>query len=126
MVWGIFLTFIRQNFLNGLACALRDMAEGISLYGTLHIVDEGIDTGSIIETYSIDIDRNYSYLKNLCLIYRTGIHYFLDMIDQLGNECFCVPTQTQDNSKREYYSTPTEEEVNQIEGLGVKIFSNLE
>ncbi|MGB3535500.1 MAG: formyltransferase family protein [Microcoleaceae cyanobacterium] len=107
----------------GVWCALRDMAEGKSLYGTLHIVDQGIDTGSIIETYSIDIQSNYSYLKNLCLIYTKGIYYFLEMLDQLDNKCLDIPSQVQNNSQRKYYKTPTQTEVNQTEDLGIKIFS---
>ncbi|MFB8789740.1 MAG: formyltransferase family protein [Potamolinea sp.] len=110
----------------GVWCALRDLAEGKSLYGTLHIVDEGIDTGSIIKIYQIDINKKYSYIKNLCLIYRKGVYHFLDMIDKLSNGCFSVQSQKQDNRKRQYCSTPTEEEVNQIESLGIKIFSHLE
>jgi hypothetical protein len=107
----------------GVWCALRDLAERKSLYGTLHIVDQGIDTGSIIETYSIDIERNYSYLKNLCLIYTKGIHYFLEMLDKLDNKCFEIPSQVQNNSQRQYYGTPTQTEVNEMENLGIKIFS---
>ena len=107
----------------GVWCALRDMAKGQSLYGTLHIVDQGIDTGNIIETYCITLDKSNSYLKNLCSIYYKGVHSFLELIDQLDTNHYEVPAKKQDSSKRKYYATPNCEEIKEIENLGIKIFS---
>ncbi|NEN99931.1 MAG: hypothetical protein F6K50_31995 [Moorea sp. SIO3I7] len=109
----------------GVWCSLWDMAEGKSLYGTLHIVEEGIDTGSIIGAYSVDLNKNYSYLKNLCLIYKKGAQIFLEYIDELA-QGYSFPFSwegKQDLSKRTYYRTPTYQEVNQMEDLGIELFS---
>lgn len=109
----------------GVWCALWDMVEGKSLYGTLHAVEEGIDTGSIIETYSIPIDKKNSYLKNSCLIYQKGAQIFLEFIDKLTNGD-SQDSKQQNFSKRKYYKTPTSEELNKIDSLGVKLFSDSE
>lgn len=106
----------------GVWCALRDMVDGKSLYGTLHVVDEGIDTGHIIQTYSIPLNKANSYLKNLYLIYHQGARYFLDLIDKLNIQYPKILAKPQDNGKRKYYSTPNQEEIARIEKLGIKIF----
>lgn len=106
----------------GVWCALRDMVDGQSLYGTLHVVDQGIDTGQIVKTYSIPLNKANSYLKNLCLIYKQGARYFLDLIDQLKTQCPSILAEPQDRRKRKYYSTPDRKEIERIENLGIKIF----
>lgn len=110
----------------GVWCALWDMAKGQSLYGTLHMVDRGIDTGKIIETYSIPSNENYSYLKNLCSIYNKGACSFLELLDRLATNKYEILAQKQDDSKRIYYNTPNDEEIKQIEKLGIKVFSTSE
>lgn len=110
----------------GMWCALRDMTEGKYLYGTLHIVEEGIDTGSIIETYSLDIERKNSYLKNLCLIYKKGVQIFLKHIDEFAEVNYFSCSIKQDIGKRTYYHTPTTQEINNMENLGIQLFSYLE
>ena len=69
------------------------MVRGQSLYGTLHMVDRGIDTGKIIETYSVTLNENYSYLKNLCSIYNKGVYSFIDLLDQLATNKYEIPAQ---------------------------------
>lgn len=106
----------------GVWCALRDMMAEKSLYGTLHIVDEGIDTGNIIQTYSLPLNKANSYLKNLCLIYNQGARCFLELIDQLNFQYPYIPAKLQDNRQRTYYNTPDREEIDRAQRLGIKIF----
>ncbi|NEP35815.1 hypothetical protein, partial [Moorena sp. SIO3B2] len=72
----------------------------------------------------VDLNKNYSYLKNLCLIYKKGAQIFLEYIDELA-QGYSFPFSwdvKQDLSKRTYYRTPTYQEVNQMEDLGIQLF----
>lgn len=102
-------------------CALRDMLEG-QLYGSLHVVDEGIDTGGVIKVFSIPFERSHSYLKNLCLIYQQGAVYFLDVIDQLMTSGCELLLRNQDSRQRQYYKVPSEQEVQTFQDSGFKVF----
>lgn len=71
----------------------------------------------------MDLERNNSYLKNLCLIYKKGTQIFLKYIDELAKGYSFPCGRKQDIGKRTYYRTPTHQEINQMEDLGIELFS---
>ncbi len=77
---------------------------------TLHYIDQGIDSGDIVDIVDIDIQKSESFFWNMVLLYKAGAKMFannLQLLFQNGD----LPKKKQEISKRKYYTYPSEEQV---------------
>lgn len=87
---------------------------------TLHYInDSRIDTGSIIASSSMPIDKNRSYLWHVVALYSDGCKLILNAIKQIA-EVGSILCDEQEG-KGNYYSFPTAEELEEFRLKGFKL-----
>lgn len=95
----------------GLYTPFHQMAAGRSRIGvTLHRVDEGIDTGPIVDMASIPVDPQRSLLWHVAETYPAALPALRAAIERLarGEE---VAATAQDPVRRRYYALPSTDEM---------------
>ncbi|TWX58644.1 formyl transferase [Colwellia hornerae] len=87
---------------------------------TLHTIDDGsIDTGQIIKTSTVLVNREKSYLWHVLELYKQGAIDILAAIETLENdELLCSQPQEKSDS---YFTFPSENECLDFERSGFKI-----
>jgi len=76
---------------------------------TLHVMDEGIDTGPVIGIRHLPIDPHHSLFWHLMHLYPLGVELFLQTLTHLEAGRALRP-QPQDRSQRAYRSLPSPEQ----------------
>lgn len=83
------------------------MLEGESQMGcTLHIMDEGIDSGPIVGIEYLPIDTERSMFWHMIRLYPLGVKLFLVALERLANT-LPLASEAQDRNERKYRSWPT-------------------
>jgi len=99
------------------------LAEGEESTGaTIHQVDEGIDTGQIIERRAVLIspaDTEHSLYARIC---RHGAELILNVIADARDGSIAASSPAQDE-RSSYNSVPTRNAVRQFRGLGRRFFT---
>jgi methionyl-tRNA formyltransferase len=88
---------------------------------TLHYInDSGIDSGEIITISKQTLQYKRSYLHNTLSLYETGIKDVVNAITQIETtgECISYPV----NSKGNYFSFPSEQELEDFKIKGLKLY----
>ncbi|MFD0384932.1 formyltransferase family protein [Streptomyces stramineus] len=107
----------------GLAAPMHAMIAGEQkLTSTLHEIDRGIDTGPVIASDDIPVDRTRSLFWHLPQLYVRGVELFLQALPGLA-EGHRPAAQPQDRTRRQYHSEPTPQEIAAFEGLGFTFLS---
>ncbi len=103
----------------GLFAPMRSVCAGLEdLSGTLHWVDEGIDTGPILAWRTRALDHGRGLLPQIAEVYCDLIEPLLDLIDKLASGA--RPTgEPQDRSRREYRSLPSAADIAQFRATGM-------
>jgi len=90
---------------------------------TLHYIDDNtIDTGRIISTTSLPVDRQRSYLWHVLNLYAEGCENILRVVKQL-QENLTINSQPQASNGR-YYTFPSDDDLGQFFQLGLKLFDS--
>jgi methionyl-tRNA formyltransferase len=106
----------------GLYAPFRCLAEGREAIGcTLHRVDDGIDTGPIVDIGWLPVDPARSLLWHVVNTYRPGLQKFYALLDDLraGRP---VTEMVQDRSQRVYASLPKQEQFRAFLDKGFNLF----
>jgi hypothetical protein len=92
---------------------------------TLHVIDQGLDTGPIVGIARAPFIPGRSILACTASLYPLGIAMFRDILPviEVGET---VPTTPQDPALRRYYSFPTGPEFQILAEAGVKIINHPE
>ena len=93
-------------------------------YGTtLHFIDSAaIDAGPIISEQRHQLDLNKSYLENVIDLYRDGCQAMVDASQRLSEG---LPLKSQQQTgKAEYYSFPSESQLNEFMDRGLRLFDS--
>ncbi len=105
----------------GVMATFRAMLNGESEIGTtLHYIDNRtIDTGPIVGTTSMPVDQGRSYLWHVLALYRDGCQLMLDAVNAIekSGSVTCVRQSSGGN----YYSFPTEDELNAFAHMGFRL-----
>lgn len=110
----------------GIMATFRAMMAGENRVGcTLHFVDEGIDTGSVIGVRYLDIDYGKSFLWHVVRLYPLGIDLFAEILPRLENGDI-IPSQSQEGADFQYHTYPTTEEFHSFASKGYKLIDNCE
>ena len=88
---------------------------------TIHFVDEGIDTGPLIEHESLPLDLDKDYLNQLLALYQSAVPRLARIIEQREAACVLRRLPNGDTTGG-YYSTPTASDCAQFSGLGLRLF----
>ena len=107
----------------GVMATFWSMLHQRSHYGySIHdIIDEGIDTGPLIEHESLPLDLNQDYLNQLLALYQSAVPRLARIIEQ--REAAGVPRRLPNGATTGgYYSTPTASDCAQFSGLGLRLF----
>ncbi|WP_051852255.1 formyl transferase [Streptomyces aureocirculatus] len=104
----------------GLAAPMRTLIAGEQkLTSTLHVIDRGIDTGPVIASDELPLDRGRSLFWHLTRLYELGVELFLQELPGLAKGKR-PPAQPQDRAQRHYHSKPTPQEIETFEKLGFR------
>lgn len=76
---------------------------------TLHLIDEGIDSGPIVGIRHLSIDPGRSMFWHMMNLYPLGVELFGECLADLESGKH-LEAQAQDHSKREYHSWPSAEQ----------------
>ena len=107
----------------GVMATFWSMLHQRSRYGySIHdIIDEGIDTGPVIDYEILPLDLNRDYLGQLLALYEHAVPRLARIIKQREREG--APNRlSQEIASGRYYITPTESDVAQFSGLGLRLF----
>lgn len=87
---------------------------------TLHWIDHGIDSGSLLEVRPMALDYSRSLFANWIANYQNGAQMILDAIASLsrGN---ALPAMPQDAARRHYVATPTESDFADFSARGGRL-----
>ncbi|MBT2406846.1 MULTISPECIES: formyltransferase family protein [unclassified Streptomyces] len=104
----------------GIAAPMHAILAGEpKLTSTLHVIDRGIDTGPVIASDELPVDRTRSLFWHLLPLYVLGIERFLQVLPGLA-EGRIPPAEPQDRTQRQYHSEPTAQEINAFEQRGFR------
>ncbi len=92
---------------------------------TLHVIDEGIDKGPVIDIRYMDIDYSRSSLWLSIQLYGLGIGMFMKALKTLKNHK-AITAVPQDKSKQQYFTFPTNEEFTRFFEKGFKLIDHAE
>lgn len=110
----------------GLFAPMRTVNEGYrELTGTLHWIDEGIDTGPILALRSRPLKRDTGLLSQVVEIYCDLIEPLLEMIHSI-EAGHCPEGTRQDTSTREYRSLPSEADLTSFHASGMDFWKPAE
>jgi methionyl-tRNA formyltransferase len=107
----------------GVMATFWSMLHQRSHYGySIHdIIDEGIDTGPVIDYEILPLDLNRDYLGQLLALYEHAVPRLARIIKQREREG--APNRlSQEIASGRYYTTPTESDVAQFSALGWRLF----
>jgi methionyl-tRNA formyltransferase len=106
----------------GVMATFRAMQQNDTEYGTTvhYINDTGIDSGEIICISKQALDYKRSYLHNTLSLYEQGIKNVVNAISQIENTGKCVSYPI--NSKGNYFSFPSEIELEDFKQKGLKLY----
>ena len=107
----------------GVMATFWSMLHQRSRYGySIHdIIDEGIDTGPVIDYEILPLDLNRDYLGQLLALYEHAVPRLARIIKQREREG--APNRlSQKIASGRYYTTPAESDVAQFSGLGLRLF----
>jgi methionyl-tRNA formyltransferase len=105
----------------GLYAPFRAMLAGESSAGcTLHMIDEGIDSGPIVGLRHLPVDPGRSTFWHMLHLYPLGVELFLEALATLeaGKP---LDAHAQDRSQREYRSYPSAEDFTAFEAKGLRL-----
>lgn len=85
---------------------------------TLHVIDDRLDTGSVIDRKSIDLDYNESVLENLKRLIPVAVKMLENYLVGVKMKC-PVGFKEQTNFNAAYYSYPSPEMVKQFSRKGL-------
>ncbi len=107
----------------GIMGTLHNLKDNRKKYGcTLHYISSsGIDTGEIIAIAKINIQKEKSLLWHIVNLYPLGAKMILDSIQKLKH-IDKLPFKSQNRSVGNYFSVPTESDLEQLKALGFKTF----
>ena len=98
---------------------------GPEIATTLHYIrDASIDTGDIISINKIRANYQKSYLWNLLNLYKGGVAAVVTAVKQIENHS-SAKTQIQQGAGN-YYSFPSEQEIDIFRQKGNRLFDNNE
>jgi folate-dependent phosphoribosylglycinamide formyltransferase PurN len=110
----------------GLFAPMRTVNEGYGeLTGTLHWIDEGIDTGPILALRSRPLKRDTGLLLQVVEIYCDLIDPLLDMVRAIESG-HCPEGIRQDTNTREYRSLPSEADLTSFHATGMDFWKPAE
>ncbi len=105
----------------GVMATFRAMLNGESEIGTtLHYIDtRHIDTGPVVATTSMPVDKGKSYLWHVLALYQDGCQLMLDAVNAIieSGSVTCARQSSGGN----YYSFPTEDELATFACMGYKL-----
>jgi methionyl-tRNA formyltransferase len=102
----------------GLAAPMHTLISGAKcLISTLHEIDHGIDTGGVVASADLPVDRSRSLFWHLPQLYELGITLFLQALPGL-TEGRRPPVKPQDRTRRQYHKKPTIQEMATLERMG--------
>ena len=106
----------------GVMATFRAMQQHDTEYGTtLHYIsDSGIDSGEIISINKQTLDYKRSYLHNTLSLYHQGVKDVINTISQIENTGTCRSYSV--NSKGNYYSFPSEQELEEFKQKDLKLY----
>jgi len=90
-------------------------------YSIHDIIDEGIDTGPLIEHESLPLDLNQDYLNQLLALYQSAVPRLARIIEQ-REAAGALRRLPNGATTGGYYSTPTASDCAQFSGLGLRLF----
>ena len=105
----------------GVMATFRALLNGDDEIGmSLHFIEDGtIDTGGIIGTTTMPVDRDRSYLWHVLELYRDGCSLMLDAVKRIGeSEELASSNQRSGGS---YFSFPSEIELKTFGEMGYKL-----
>ena len=107
----------------GVMATFWSMLHQRSRYGySIHdIIDEGIDTGPVIDYEILPLDLNRDYLGQLLALYEHAVPRLARIIKQREREG-AANRLSQEIASGRYYTTPTESDVAQFSALGLRLF----
>lgn len=105
----------------GVMATFRALLNGDEEIGTsVHFIEDGsIDSGGIIGTTSMPVDRDRSYLWHVLELYQDGCALLLDTVQRIAQGAQVASSRQK--SAGSYYSFPTEHELNAFSELGFKL-----
>jgi len=105
----------------GLYAPMRQMLDGQAQIGcTVHWIDAGIDTGPIIASGALPIDRGRSLIWHVCHAYTPGIAPVLDIVQALSSGRR-PPGEAQDTRQRHYHRLPGAAEFQAFHDQGFRL-----
>lgn len=110
----------------GVMATFRAMLNGEEVIGTtLHYIrDSSIDTGPVIGTTRLPVDRRRSYLWHVLNLYTDGCKLVVDTVNLISTG---LSVDTTDQSRAgKYYSFPTGEDLEVFRKTGLKLFDGEE
>ncbi|WP_162889968.1 formyltransferase family protein [Streptomyces olivoreticuli] len=108
----------------GLWAPVRTLLAGERRFtSTLHVVDQGIDTGPVIASGHLPVEPNRSLFWHLPRLYVLGIELFLQVLPGL-TKCTRITAHRQENSRRRYYGKLTTEEEAAFEKQGFRFLDD--
>eukprot|EP00013_Stygamoeba_regulata_P021763 CAMPEP_0177653372 /NCGR_PEP_ID=MMETSP0447-20121125/13701_1 /TAXON_ID=0 /ORGANISM="Stygamoeba regulata, Strain BSH-02190019" /LENGTH=300 /DNA_ID=CAMNT_0019156825 /DNA_START=73 /DNA_END=975 /DNA_ORIENTATION=+ len=109
----------------GVQAPFRAMINGEKECGaTLHLVDEGIDTGSVIHIASWPIDTKRSMLFHQANLYPLCIAKFVELLPEILEKGGAKPfAKVQDTTNKKYYSFPSQEEFDEFRNKGWNLYT---
>ena len=107
----------------GVMATFWSMLHQRSRYGySIHdIIDEGIDTGPVIDYEILPLDLNRDYLGQLLALYEHAVPRLSRIIKQREREG-AANRLSQEIASGRYYTTPTESDVAQFSAFGLRLF----
>ena len=105
----------------GVMATFRAMLNGdVEIGMTLHYIDDsGIDTGRIIGTTAMAVNRSRSYLWHVLALYTDGCNLMSDVVRKIaGSDSLVCRVQTADGN---YYSFPVEAELAAFADMGFSL-----
>jgi len=111
----------------GVFASFRAMMNGEKKAGcTLHVLDEGIDTGPVIGIRYLPIDYCRSVLWHIANLYPLGIDLFITEILPKIEKGEPIETVPQIEADQHYYTFPTPDEFSLFNKKGFKLIDNAE
>jgi methionyl-tRNA formyltransferase len=106
----------------GVMATFRAMQQNAIECGTTvhYISDSCIDSGEIITISKQKLDYKRSYLYNTLSLYKKGIDDVVTAITKIKNDKRCATYLA--NSEGQYYSFPSEKELENFQGKGLRLY----
>ena len=92
---------------------------------TLHLVDDGIDTGPVIDIGYLPVKPERSLLWHVVNTYRPGVDAFYRMLDGISAGKMPEPW-VQDRSQRIYGSLPDQTAFDKFRKMGFRLYDPVE